>query len=210
MTVYSGLRFWNRVSGIYDLVMKKSRPAYAQMYALIRARLTPDMRVLELATGTGLIALAVADSAKSIEATDFSPAMIAAARKKPAPANVSFSVQDACRLPYADGSFDCAIISNALHIMPDPAAALHSIRRVLKPGGLLIAPTFVHAENDLKGKISARVMALAGFKLHHSWKAVEYQAFLEENGFSVRTLKVLASDFPLAYIEAENSPFKPM
>lgn len=176
MSGHGDLRFWGRMSGIYDLFMRKNHTAYAQMYALIRARLTPDMRVLELATGTGLIALAVADSAKSIEATDFSPEMIAAARKKLAPANVSFSVQDACRLPYADGSFDCVIIANALHIMPDPSAALQSIGRVLRPGGLLIAPTFVHADNRLGGRIGARAMALAGFRLRQRWTAAEYPA----------------------------------
>ena len=39
--------------------------------------------------------------------------------------------------------FDAAVISNALHIMPEPEKALAEIRRVLKPGGILIAPTFM-------------------------------------------------------------------
>ncbi len=202
MTLNSNLHFWSNVSGIYDVIMKKSRTAYSQMYALIRERLTPDMQVLELATGTGLIAIAVANSAKSIEAIDFSPDMIATAKRKPTPPNVSFSVQDACNLPYADDSFDCAIISNALHIMPNPEVALQNIHRVLKRDGLLIAPTFVHASSGLRGRISAQVMALVGFKLHHRWTASEYRTFLENNGFLVQRVKILKSNFPLAYIEA--------
>lgn len=70
--------------------------------------------------------------------------MIETAKKKIAPSNVKFSIEDAAALSFANASFDAVIISNALHIMPDPEAALVSIRRVLQSGGLLIAPIFAH------------------------------------------------------------------
>ena len=56
------------------------------------------------------------------------------------------------RLPYADKSFDVVIVSNALHIVPQPEKALAEIRRVLKDDGVLIAPTFTHAENSFTGQ----------------------------------------------------------
>lgn len=58
-------------------------------------------------------------------------------------------------LPYADRSFDVVIVSNALHIVPQPEKALQEIGRVLKDDGVLVAPTFTHAENSLSGKIRA-------------------------------------------------------
>ena len=50
---------------------------------------------------------------------------------------------DATALPYADDSFDAVLIANALHVMPEPEKALREIDRVLRPGGILIAPNFM-------------------------------------------------------------------
>jgi phosphatidylethanolamine/phosphatidyl-N-methylethanolamine N-methyltransferase len=194
--------FWDHISGIYDRFMKKDQNAYGEMIRLIRERVTPNMELLELATGTGLIALAIADRVRRIEATDFSPNMISEAKKKAVLPNVRFSVQDACNLPYEDKSFDCVVISNALHIMPEPELALENIRRVLKDDGVLIAPTFTHAENGRSGKVKAALMERFGFHAYHKWTQQEYCAFLEQNGFSVCREQVLKSDFPLTYAEA--------
>ncbi|MPM84649.1 Ubiquinone/menaquinone biosynthesis C-methyltransferase UbiE [bioreactor metagenome] len=76
------------------------------MYRLISEALTKDMKVLEIATGTGLIAVNVANSVESIIATDFSPKMIETAKKKGAPDNVHFSVEDATALSFPDHIFD--------------------------------------------------------------------------------------------------------
>ncbi len=195
-------RFWNRFSRLYDTFMKKDKNTYSEMYHLILTRLTRSMDVLELATGTGLISLAIADKAHYIEATDFSPQMIAAAKKKRVPETVNFSVQDACKLSYEDESFDCVIISNALHIMPDPELALKNIRRVLKNDGILIAPTFTHADNDKIGIVKAALMKRFGFKVYHKWTEQEYCDFLIQNRFTIDKKQVLKSDFPLTYVEA--------
>ena len=68
--------------------------------------------------------------------------MIAEAKRNNRSAKLHFSVQDMFRLPYADQSFDVVIVSNALHIVPQPEKALIEIQRVLKDDGVLIAPTF--------------------------------------------------------------------
>lgn len=200
--------FWDRVSWLYDRFIKKDQNAYGEMICLIRTRVTQNMDVLELATGTGLIALAIADRVRSMEATDFSPNMIAEAKKKTSPPNVHFSVQDACNLPYEDKRFDCVIISNALHIMPEPEHALQNIRRVLKDDGVLIAPTFTHAENGRSGRMKAALMELLGFHAYHKWTEHGYCAFLQQNGFSIRRKQVLKSDFPLTYAEADKQTIK--
>lgn len=200
------LRFWERYAGIYDRFIKKDKKAYEEMYRLIRARLHSGMKVLELATGTGLISLKVADQVKSIEATDFSPQMIAEAKKKKVPGNVNFAVQDACNLPYKKESFDAVIISNALHIMPDPELALKNIRRVLKKEGILIAPTFTHAGNDTRGRFKARIMELFGFKTYYKWTTKQFCDFLGNNGFLLEQVQVLKASFPITYVQAYKKP----
>ena len=103
--------FWNRYAKLYDFEIHKfSSSAYSEIYRLMSAVLTKEMRVLEIATGTGLMALNIADSVQSVEATDFSPKMIEAAMKKQIPDNVNFSVEDASALSFADETFDAVII----------------------------------------------------------------------------------------------------
>ena len=128
--------FWDRNARIYNRFMRKDRAAYETMYALI-CPVVKAKTVLELATGTGLIAKHIVNAAAHIEATDASAEMIAEAKRDNRSAKLHFSVQDMFSLPYANGSFDAVIVSNALHIVPQPEKALREIRRVLKDDGVL-------------------------------------------------------------------------
>ena len=196
--------FWDKNAGRYDRFMRKDRAAYDEMYELIRP-IVRHKTVLELATGTGLIAKHIVNAAAHIEATDASPEMIAEAKRDTRSAKLYFSVQDMFRLPYADKSFDAVIVSNALHIVPQPEKALAEIHRVLKDDGVLIAPTFTHAGNSFYGKVKALFMKLAGFPLHSKWTSEEYLRFLRQNGWAVRKSAVLKASFPLTYAECEKA-----
>ena len=196
--------FWDRNAKIYDRFMRKDAAAYEQMYELLRP-VVRHKTVLELATGTGLIAKNIVNAAGHIEATDASEEMIAEAKRNNRSAKLHFSVQDMFRLPYADGSFDVVIAANALHIVPQPEKALSEIKRVLRPGGVFAAPTFTHAENSFPGRVKAFFMKLAGFPFHSGWTSGEYLNFLRENGWTVRKSAVLKASFPLTYAECEKA-----
>ena len=196
--------FWDKNAGRYDRFMRKDRSAYEEMYTLIRP-VVKAKTVLELAAGTGLIAKNIVNAAAHIEATDASPEMILEAKRDNRSAKLHFSVQDMFCLPYANQSFDAVIVSNALHIVPQPEKALAEIRRVLKDDGVLIAPTFTHAGNSFTGKAKAFFMKLAGFPLHSKWTSEEYLRFLQQNGWTVRKSAVLKASFPLTYAECVKS-----
>ena len=196
--------FWDKNAGRYDRFMRKDRAAYDEMYELIRP-IVRHKTVLELATGTGLIAKHIVNAAAHIEATDASAEMIAEAKRDNRSAKLYFSVQDMFCLPYADQSFNEVIVSNALHIVPQPEKALAEIRRVLKDDGVLIAPTFTHAGNSFSGRAKAFFMKLAGFPLHSRWTSEEYLRFLRQNGWAVRKSAVLKASFPLTYAECVKS-----
>ncbi|MFR9086595.1 MAG: class I SAM-dependent methyltransferase [Oscillospiraceae bacterium] len=196
--------FWDRNAGRYDRFMRKDRAAYDEMYELIRP-VVRHKTVLELATGTGLIAKHIVNAAAHIEATDASAEMVAEAKRDNHSAKLHFSVQDMFRLPYANQSFDVVIVSNALHIVPQPEKALAEIRRVLKDDGVLIAPTFTHAGNSFSGKVRAFFMKRVGFPLHSKWTSEEYLRFLSQNGWMVRKSVALKASFPLTYAECEKT-----
>ena len=196
--------FWDRHAKIYNRFMRRDAAAYERMYELLR----PVVRrktVLELATGTGLIAKHIVNAAAHIEATDASAEMIAEARRDNDSSKLRFSVQNMFCLPYADKSFDVVIVSNALHIVPQPEKALAEIWRVLKNDGVLVAPTFTHAGNTLRGRIRLFFMELAAFPLRSRWMSEEYLNFLQQNGWTVRKSVVLKATFPLTYAECVKS-----
>ena len=196
--------FWDRNAGRYDRFMRKDGAAYDEMYALIRP-VVKAKTVLELATGTGLIAKNIVNAAAHIEATDASAEMILEAKRDNRSAKLHFSVRDMFRLPYADKSFDVVIVSNALHIIPQPEKALAEIRRVLKDDGVLIAPTFTHGNSTLRGRLKLFFMKLVGFPLNSRWSSADYLAFLRQNGWTVRKSAVLKASFPLTYAECVKS-----
>lgn len=196
--------FWDRNAGLYDRFMRKDRTAYEMMYEMIQP-VVRHKTVLELATGTGLIARHIVNAAAHIEATDASAEMIAEAKRDNRSAKLHFSVQDMFRLPYANQSFNVVIVSNALHIVPQPEKALAEIKRVLRDDGVLIAPTFTHAENSFSGKVRAFFMKLAGFPLHSKWTSEAYLKFLERNGWTAQKSTVLKASFPLTYAECVKS-----
>jgi len=101
-------------------------------------------KVLELAAGvgdTGFEAAALVGDEGRLISTDFSPAMLEAARRRGAELgikNVEYQVIDAERMELDDDSVDRVICRFGYMLMADPAAALAETRRVLRPGGRLV------------------------------------------------------------------------
>ena len=193
-------KIWDLYAPIYKRAMKADQKIYTFMYERI-PQMIKEMEVLEIATGPGLLARHVAPAAKRMVATDYSDGMIAEAKKGECPANLTFEVADAMNLPYADNSFDAVLIANALHIVPDPVKALNEIERVLRPGGLLIAPTFVEHKGTLGSRIWSGILKIAGIRFEHQWSAQEYLKFLEDNGWTVEFSKAMEARIAMMYTE---------
>ena len=194
--------FWQRTAKSYGSFMKHSWKLYDTICERIRPGLTREMNVLELACGSGQLSFRLAGRVRLWEATDFSENMIVEARKKPCSSRLHFSVQDATALLYAPDSFDAVVISNALHIMPHPELALAEIKRVLKPGGILYAPTFVHGRGA-GFRLRAWLLTLTGFKVYFKWTAEGFERFISEHNFQIRQTALLGGSLaPLCYLEA--------
>lgn len=94
-------------------------------------------RLLDIATGTGDLALDILRALPEVEVlgVDFCAPMLDIARRR----GLENCLQaDAMHLPLADGSYDAATVAFGLRNMPDYAAALREFRRVLRPGGHLL------------------------------------------------------------------------
>ncbi|MCE5290930.1 MAG: demethylmenaquinone methyltransferase [Nocardiaceae bacterium] len=95
-------------------------------------------RILDLAAGTGVSTVELAKSGAWCLATDFSMGMLQAGKHR----GVPMVAGDALHLPFADASFDGALISFGLRNLVDTKAGLAEIRRVVKPGGRLVVCEF--------------------------------------------------------------------
>lgn len=181
-------KFWQNYAKIYATFMKSADKGYDEIDQKVRKYLKPEMKVLELACGSGQLSFRLAECVKSWEATDFSENMIQEAKKiqkkKTQMESLSFSVQDATKLPYEAESFDAVMIANALHIMPYPEKALAEIKRVLKKEGVLFAPTFVHGEG-VGFTLRTGLIQLFGFKAFLKPTNAQFAEFIQKNGFEV-------------------------
>jgi len=131
---------WGRAfSALYDRGFKKSEEAGLRE---MRRELLSQARgrVLELGSGTGLNLELYPDSIGSLTMTEPDPHMTKQLRKRLAESDRGAEVVEtgAEDLPFEDDSFDTAVVTLVLCTVPDPAAALQEIKRVLKPGGQLL------------------------------------------------------------------------
>lgn len=180
----TNLKFWNRVAKWYTPMQEKSNKSlYERLCKLVIPYIDTEHKILELGCGTGQLTGPLSRRGGEWIATDFSERMIAEGKKRSKWKNVKFEVADATELRYEDDVFDLVLIANTLHIMPEPQKALREIRRVLKPDGLLIAPTFVYDGHI--NRLRIWVMERIGFRTFYKWNHMEYLIFLEENGFDV-------------------------
>lgn len=115
------------------------------------AALQPGERVVDVASGTGVVArLAAAQVGPTgrVTGVDLAPDMIAVARSAPVPtgAAIDWQVADAASLPLDDGSCDVVLCQMGLMFMEDRHAALAEMRRVLVPGGRVVLSTPGHIQ----------------------------------------------------------------
>ena len=108
------------------------------------ANVRPGEAVLDLACGTGVVAVTAARRGARVRGLDLSPALIEEARSNAAAigAEIEFSEGDAEAMPYPDASFDVVLSQFGHMFAPRPEVAISEMLRVLKPGGRLAFSTW--------------------------------------------------------------------
>lgn len=202
-------KFWDKLSPRYDEFVEKYWKIYKSLLDKIADDINAGSTVLEVACGPGLVALEVAKKAKKVYGIDIAPLTIGEAKKKARKMgikNVEFSVEDAYALPFNSDMFDVAICNSSLHNMMEPQKALSEMKRVLKPGGRLIA-TVVGIGESSKFKIAMTIFKfITKFPTFHKLNLNEFANMITESGFAVvdkEKIKHPEDRMPLLYIVAE-------
>lgn len=201
----SEARVWDRLAGRYDTVVRLFDSSYGRVRERLDRDLPPGGRMLEIAAGTGQFTVDLASRAEHLVATDISPEMVARLRKRVVQAGVQgveCRVMSAYELDAKDGSFDGVFCANALHVMDDPAQALSEFRRVLKPEGTLVAPTFLHGVDGFRRGLSRTLSLVSPFVAHTRFDLTSLQQTISAAGFEVIFAERLPGLFPLGYVVA--------
>ena len=159
--------FFGRVAGQWDDVRADLFGRLASLRALLPL-LPRDWTVADLGCGTGNASELLAPIVKHIIAVDQSAPMLKAARKRlgEVGGNVDFRRGELEKLPIADAEVDAAVCILVLHHLPEPAAALREMRRILRPGGVaLVVDMLEHDRTTYKHTMGHRWLGFTPRKM---------------------------------------------
>jgi len=138
------------------------------------SRLPPGGHVLDVATGTGLVAAELMRRGFEVTGVDQSPQMLAVARHRFG-ATVELAEASADSLPFANGSFDHLSFTYLLRYVDDPGATLTEFARVVRPGGTVASLEFGVPSGLARPLWEAYVrvvLPIAGRALQQGWREV--------------------------------------
>ncbi len=191
--------FGQRAAFYTTSAVHKDKVVLDRLVGLAHVRSTD--RVLDVATGTGHTAFAVAPQVHEVIAADATPEMLAEGEKLKAEfgmQNVEFRIADAHDLPFEDESFDVVTCRRAAHHFTDIRRALREMRRVLRPGGRLVIDDRSVPEDDFTEATLNRLDWLHDHSHVREYRPGEWQSMLQEAGFAVEAAEPYIQLRPLS------------
>lgn len=171
----------------------------------------PDWTALDIATGTGHTALAIAPHVAAVIGLDLTPEMLAEADRLSRARglnNVTFREGDVHALPFPDAGFDLLTSRRAPHHFSNIKQALSEMRRVLRPGGRLVIDDRSVPEDDFVDQCMNELDWLHDESHVRQYRPSAWQTMLTEAGFTVETVEPYTKQRPLtsltAGVSAEN------
>jgi phosphatidylethanolamine/phosphatidyl-N-methylethanolamine N-methyltransferase len=197
--------YWDRMASVYEAAMKNARGYYRQIIALAGTRVKATDALVDIAAGTGAVSMALALLVREVWAGNLAPGMVEIMRREARRLqldNVQVTMENAQALSYPDGRFDVAVLCAALHLLPNPVRTMNEVRRVLKPGGLLITTAFLSG-HSLMSRLGNALMQLNGYRDRQRWNDRGFMEFIEKQGFRVVEKKLIpVFPIPVQYVAA--------
>jgi demethylmenaquinone methyltransferase / 2-methoxy-6-polyprenyl-1,4-benzoquinol methylase len=160
-------RLFHTIADRYDLITRLLSYGQDRRWKARLVGLAPQGggRALDLASGTGDIAFALAARGWRVTALDVTHRMLQLARAKAGAPPVSFVTADMMALPFPSASFDLVTTGYGIRNVPRIESAIAEIRRVLKPGGALLSLDFNRPSNAAMRAIYLSYLTVTGSAL---------------------------------------------
>lgn len=156
--------------------------------------------VLDVATGTGYLAMALAPHAKRVIAIDITPGMLelaVLAAGEMGLGNIENLVGDVEHLPFCEPEFDVVSTRFSFHHFPEPLKSLSEMARVIRPGGKLVIEDTVSSEDTTKSEYQNTMENLRDPSHIRHYRASELEQMMHMAGFEVLDRAGGSSDFYL-------------
>ena len=170
-----------------------------------------DWSALDVATGTGHTAFALAPRVARVVGTDLTPQMLAEGEKlarERGAANVQFGLADVHALPFDDGAFHIVTCRRAAHHFSNITLALQEMKRVLRGSGRLVIDDRSVPEDDFVDECMNELDRLHDESHVRQYRPSEWGRMLEEAGFTVETVELYTKHRPLTSLTEGVSPEK--
>ncbi len=206
MSEEDGRRFWESNAALYDRSMGLLGGPLPRTAELVASAVSGTARVLEIASGTGLVSEAIAPVVGELLATDYAAAMVEKTRARIGHLpNIRCEVRDLYALGEPEGSFDAVVAANVLHLLPDLPGGLAAMRAVLRPGGRLVVPTYCHAQ-DARARLVSAVLTLVSFPGRRRFDLATLRVAVEEAGFAVDQAELIPGLLPVGFVAGVVTP----
>lgn len=191
--------FWDKVSGCYDLIETVyNGKVYRRLGERVAEEIQENDRVLECACGTGAISRYIAPKCKQLIATDLSKGMLRQTAKKCRKYhNIIIRRADMTQLACRDNRFDKVVAGNVIHLLEEPLAAIKELKRVCKPGGKIIIPTYINAAKEVN-KLAVQVLEFAGVNFKREFDIDSYKKFFADAGYQQVDYSIIYGRMPCA------------
>ena len=169
----------------------------------------PQAMVLDVATGTGHTAFALAPHAARVVGADITPEMLAEARQlteRLTIGNVDLYLANVMALPFGDGAFDIVTCRRAAHHFSPIRRALDEMWRVLKDGGRLVVDDRSVPEDDFVDATMNRLDVLHDASHVREYRPSEWRELLADACFTVDVLEAYTRHRPLSSLTKDVSP----
>ncbi|MDD5995975.1 MAG: class I SAM-dependent methyltransferase [Bacteroidales bacterium] len=201
---------WDVLSPLYDFFETiYNGKCFKGIAEEIKNHVGKDDVVLECACGTGLLTLPMAQICIEIVATDYSDGMLKQTQKKIAGyPNVTVQKASILDIPFEDNKFDVVVAANVIHLLDEPEKALAEMKRVCKPGGKLIIPTYINKESK-NSMVAAKLLSMFGVDFKRQFSLESYKEFFVDHHVDVKEYRIVDGRMPCAFAIISQSPLTP-
>lgn len=199
------MMIWDLLSPLYDLFETLyNGKCFKGIAAEIKNHVSEKDVVLECACGTGLLTLPMAQICKELIATDYSDGMLKQVQKKVKEySNTTIQKASILEIPFDDNKFDLVVAANVIHLLDEPEKALSEMKRVCKPGGKIVIPTYVNKESK-NSMIAAKLLSMLGVNFKRQFSLDSYKEFFINHGIDVKEYRIVEGRMPCAFAIVEN------
>jgi ubiquinone/menaquinone biosynthesis C-methylase UbiE len=183
---------FTRTAEIFGDAVMQTRAAEAEILAHMVAAKKSDCAI-DLACGTGALAVAFTQHVRWIIGLDLTPAMLAVAQRTARDANarnVSLAIGNAQQIPFADASLDLVLSSYALHHVPEAGRVIGEMSRVLKRGGRAGIIDIFALEDPRSAEMHDRIERVRDPSHTRTLARSEFASLFAANGLRVTDTRV--------------------